>query len=100
MVSFFPNVFLFTGHFFPENFSDRLRTPPLRVDLNPLACFFPDVDLKSHICLSGNFVPVGRFFPGQHLNFFTSRLTEVGCGVEVVGAAPFGEDGCQERYVH
>ena len=30
MVSFPPNVFLFTGHFFPENDSDRLRTPPLR----------------------------------------------------------------------
>jgi hypothetical protein len=29
MGSFLPNVFLFTGHFFPENDSDRLRTPPL-----------------------------------------------------------------------
>ena len=33
MVSFSPNVFLFTGHFFPENVSDRLRTPPLSSDL-------------------------------------------------------------------
>ena len=29
MGSFLPNVFLFTGHFFPKTFSDRLRTPPL-----------------------------------------------------------------------
>ena len=31
MVSFSPNVFLFTGHFFPGNVFRPLQTPPLKV---------------------------------------------------------------------
>ena len=41
----------------------------LRVDLNPLPVLFSEKDFKYNFRLSGNFVPVGQFFPGQTLNF-------------------------------
>ena len=59
-----------------------------------------------HFCperIQIQFSPIGKFRTGRAIffrptpNFFANRLTEVGCGVKVVGAAAFGEDGCQER---
>ena len=35
MVSFSPNVFLFTGHFFPENVFRPSTDPPLKVRMGP-----------------------------------------------------------------
>ena len=49
------------------------------------------------------FSPFGKFRTGRAIffrptpKFFADRFTEVGCGGEVVRAAAFGEDGCQER---
>ena len=50
-------------------------------------------DFKSNFRLSENFVPAGHFFPDNSSN----RAAEVGCGGEVVGGGPFGEDGDAAR---
>ena len=73
--------------------SSACRSILLRVDLNPLPVLFSEKDFKSNFRLSENFVPAGHFFPDNSSN----RAAEVGCGGEVVGGGPFGEDGCQER---
>ena len=97
MGSFPPNVFLFTGHFFPENVFRPSTDPPLKGGPKPSSRPFFREGFQIQ------FSPFGKFRTGRAIffrptpKFFADRFTEVGCGGEVEVASPFGEDGCQER---
>ena len=68
-----------------EVFTDTEQGVSLRVDLNPLPCLFSKKDFKSNFRLSGNFVPVGHFFPGQLLNFLQIGSRKWGVGMKWLG---------------